>query len=86
MKIIDDAGTEVPTGETGEIVVKTPIVMLGYLDDPEQTRAAFVDGWFRTGDVAWRDEDGYFYISSRAKRTSFAGAARTSPAPRSIGC
>ncbi|HTT13050.1 MAG TPA: AMP-binding protein [Burkholderiaceae bacterium] len=67
MKVIDESGSEVPVGKMGEVVVRTPIVMLGYLDDPEQTRAAFLDGWFRTGDVAWRDEDGYFYFVTRKK-------------------
>ena len=67
MKIIDDDGRELPARQTGEILVKTPIAMLGYLDDPQQTRAAFVDGWFRTGDVAWRDEEGYFYFVTRKK-------------------
>jgi crotonobetaine/carnitine-CoA ligase len=67
MKVIDESGDEVAPRQMGEIVVKTPIVMLGYLDDPEQTRAAFIDGWFRTGDVAWRDEDGYFYFVTRKK-------------------
>jgi len=67
MKVIDEAGREMPRGEMGEIVVKTPIVMLGYLNDPEQTRAAFIDGWFRTGDIAWQDDDGYFYFVTRKK-------------------
>ena len=67
MKIADDEGRELPSGQLGEILVKTPIVMLGYLNDPEQTRAAFIDGWFRTGDVAWQDEDGYFYFVTRKK-------------------
>jgi crotonobetaine/carnitine-CoA ligase len=67
MKIADDDGRELPPRQLGEILVKTPIVMLGYLNDPEQTRAAFIDGWFRTGDVAWQDEDGYFYFVTRKK-------------------
>jgi len=67
MKIADDTGRELPARQLGEILVKTPIVMLGYLGDPEQTRAAFIDGWFRTGDVAWQDEDGYFYFVTRKK-------------------
>jgi crotonobetaine/carnitine-CoA ligase len=67
MTVIDESGNELASGKMGEIVVKTPIVMLGYLDDPAQTRAAFVDGWFRTGDVGWRDEDGYFYFVTRKK-------------------
>ncbi len=67
MKLVDDDGRDLPAGEKGEILVKTPIVMLGYLNDPEQTRAAFSDGWFRTGDIAWRDDDGYYYFVTRKK-------------------
>jgi crotonobetaine/carnitine-CoA ligase len=67
MKLVDDDGRELPAGMKGEILVRTPIVMLGYLDDPEQTRAAFADGWFRTGDIAWRDDDGYYFFVTRKK-------------------
>jgi crotonobetaine/carnitine-CoA ligase len=48
-------------------VVKTPLVMLGYFRDPEQTRVALRDGWFLTGDLAWRDADGYFWFVARKK-------------------
>jgi crotonobetaine/carnitine-CoA ligase len=47
--------------------VKTPLAMLGYYRDPEQTKAAFRDGWFLTGDLAWRDADGYFWFVARKK-------------------
>ncbi len=67
LRIVDDDGNEVATGETGELVVRTPIVMQGYYRDPEQTRAAFRDGWFLTGDLAWRDSDGYFWFVARKK-------------------
>ena len=67
MKVVDDDGNVVVDRQQGEILVKTPIAMLGYLDDPEQTRASFTDGWFHTGDVGWRDEEGYFYFVTRKK-------------------
>ena len=66
-KVVDEDGAEVPVGETGELLVKTPIMTLGYLDDPEQTRAAIDDGWFRTGDYVSRDEDGYYYFVARKR-------------------
>ena len=47
--------------------MKTPLVMQGYYRDPEQTGAAFRDGWFLTGDLAWRDADGYFWFVARKK-------------------
>ncbi len=67
MKVVDDAGQEVPDGETGELWVRTPIVMLGYYREPEQTAAAFEGGWFRTGDLGRRDERGYFWFVARKK-------------------
>ena len=66
-RIVDDEGRDVPTGETGELLVKTPIIMQGYYRDPEQTRNAFRDGWFMTGDLVRRDEDDYFFFVSRKK-------------------
>ena len=67
MKVTDEQGHELPAGGKGELVVKTPIVMKGYYRDPEQTAAAFRDGWFLTGDLGWRDEDGYFWFVARKK-------------------
>jgi crotonobetaine/carnitine-CoA ligase len=67
MKVVDDDGNDVPPGETGELVVRTPIVMQGYWREPEQTKAAFRDGWFRTGDLGRRDADGYFWFVARRK-------------------
>jgi carnitine-CoA ligase len=66
-RIADDDGRELPAGETGELQVRTPIAMLHYFNDPQQTAEAFIDGWLRTGDLAWRDDDGYFYYVARKK-------------------
>ena len=67
-RVVDDAGNDVPDGQEGELLVKTPIVMQGYFRDPEQTAKAFTpDGWFLTGDFVKRDADGYFYFVSRKK-------------------
>lgn len=67
LRIVDDEGRDLPDGQTGELWVKTPIAMLGYYRDPEQTAAAFHDGWFATGDLAWRDADGYYWFVARKK-------------------
>jgi crotonobetaine/carnitine-CoA ligase len=64
---VDDEGHDVPANAVGELVVKTPIIMQGYFRDPEQTKAAFRDGWFLTGDLVRRDEDGYLFFVSRKK-------------------
>jgi crotonobetaine/carnitine-CoA ligase len=67
MKVVDDAGNDVPEGEIGELVVRTPIVMQGYYREPEKTAAAFRDGWFLTGDLGRTDVDGYFWFVARKK-------------------
>ena len=67
LRIVDDEGRDVPVGEMGELLVKTPIMALHYLDDPEQTRAAMRDGWFSTGDYVRRDGDGYYYFVARKR-------------------
>ena len=64
-RIVDDKGIEVPRGEIGEIVHRTPHAMLGYLNDPEQTAKAFKNGWFHSGDLGTMDEDGYITIVDR---------------------
>jgi long-chain acyl-CoA synthetase len=67
LKCIDDAGNEVAPGTPGEIAAKGPQVMLGYWNRPEDTAATIVDGWFRTGDIAEMDAEGYFTIVDRKK-------------------
>ncbi|MFM6990216.1 MAG: AMP-binding protein, partial [Rhodoferax sp.] len=67
VKVVDDDGMELPVGQTGELTVRTPIVMRGYYRDEAQTRAAFRGDWFLTGDLAWKDEDGYFWFVARKK-------------------
>lgn len=67
-RIIDPAtGEELPQGEIGELAVKGPQVMTGYWNRPEETAAVLRDGWLLTGDMAYMDEGGYFYIVDRKK-------------------
>ena len=67
IKLVDEEGNEVPMGEAGEMLVKGPQVMKGYLNRPDATDEMIVDGWLATGDIARCDEDGYFYIVDRKK-------------------
>lgn len=79
LKVAGEDGREMPVGETGELLARGPNVMLGYADDPEATKEAIVDGWLRTGDMAWRDEDGYFFIVSRKSDFIKSASYRVSP-------
>jgi crotonobetaine/carnitine-CoA ligase len=67
LKVVDEGGRDVPDGEVGELLVRTPIVMKGYYRDVEQTTAAFRDGWFLTGDLVRRDPDGFYHFVARKK-------------------
>ncbi|MDO6839767.1 long-chain-fatty-acid--CoA ligase FadD [Paraglaciecola chathamensis] len=67
IRLVDDNGQDVGIGEPGEMLVKGPQVMLGYLNRPDATDEIIQDGWLATGDIARCDEDGYFYIVDRKK-------------------
>ncbi len=67
VRCVAEDGTDAPIGEPGEIVARGPQVMPGYWQRPEETESAMLDGWFRTGDIAQMDEDGYFTIVDRKK-------------------
>jgi long-chain acyl-CoA synthetase len=67
IKLVDEDGNEVPMGDAGEMLVKGPQVMKGYLNRPDATDEMIVDGWLATGDIATCDKDGYFYIIDRKK-------------------
>ncbi|XXF79642.1 AMP-binding protein [Myxococcaceae bacterium GXIMD 01537] len=73
LKVMRDAKTEAGHGETGEIWMRCQSMMLGYYRDPAATAAAFQDGWYRTGDVARIDEDGYLFIVDRLKDMIITG-------------
>jgi long-chain acyl-CoA synthetase len=67
MKVVDDAGHDLATGEVGEIAIRGHNVMKGYWDRPEESGEAIRDGWLLTGDMARVDEDGFFFIVDRKK-------------------
>ena len=66
-KLIDEAGNDIPNSGVGELCVRGTVVVKGYLNREEATAEAIQDGWFRTGDIATIDEDGYVFIVDRAK-------------------
>lgn len=68
MRVLDDNGDEVPVGQIGEIAISGPQVMAGYWQQPDETaKVMTADGYFRTGDIGWMDEKGYFRIVDRKK-------------------
>lgn len=73
IRIVDPDGNEVPTGETGEVVVRGPHVMLGYWNKPEQTADAVRDGWMHTGDAGYLDAEGFVFIVDRLKDMIISG-------------
>jgi len=79
MKVFDDNGNEVPDGELGEIVLRGENILKGYYKDPEATASAFRNGWFHTGDVGYREKDGYFFIVDRKSDMIIRGGENIYP-------
>ena len=77
--IADAQGRELPAGDIGELRIKTPFIMNGYIDQPELTRAAFAGEFFRTGDLARMRADGSVELAGRSKDLISRGAAKISP-------
>jgi acyl-CoA synthetase (AMP-forming)/AMP-acid ligase II len=73
LEIWDEERNVVPAGEPGEVVLRGPKVFKGYWRDPDATAAAFAGGWFHTGDIGVKDEDGYVYIVDRLKDMIVSG-------------
>jgi long-chain acyl-CoA synthetase len=73
VRVIDDSGAEVATRDVGEVVVRGPNLMKGYWQRPEATADAIVDGYYRTGDLGYVDEEGYLYIADRKKDMIISG-------------
>ncbi|RZL94018.1 MAG: acyl-CoA synthetase [Variovorax sp.] len=73
VRLLDADHREVPAGEIGELCVRGPLLMSGYLNRPEETAKAFAGGWLHTGDMARRDVDGFLYLVDRAKDMIITG-------------
>src|SRR6266498_1241023 len=67
VRVVDQSGNEVETGQTGELVARGANIMRGYWKNPDETKGAFRNGFFRTGDVGYQDANGYYYILDRLK-------------------
>jgi fatty-acyl-CoA synthase len=79
LAVLDDDDRPVTQGQVGEICVRGSLVMSGYWKQPEQTAQALRNGWLHTGDMAWQDEEGYFYIVDRKKDMIISGGFNVYP-------
>lgn len=77
--IMDTGGRLLPRGDTGEVVIRGPNVTSGYSSNPEANAAAFTDGWFRTGDEGYFDQEGYLFLTGRLKEMINRGGQKISP-------
>ena len=80
VRLVDEKGNDVPDGEAGELLIKAPTVTPGYWKNPEATANTIVDGWFHTGDLVKRDEDGFYYVVDRIKNMYISGGENVYPA------
>jgi long-chain acyl-CoA synthetase len=79
VKIVDDAGIELPAGSVGELATWGPMVVPGYWRKPEESARAVRDGWLHTGDVGWMDPEGWFFIVDRKKDMIIASGFKVWP-------
>ena len=79
VRVVDAAGAELPAGQTGELLVRSPQVMAGYWRRDAENAAAIVDGWFHTGDAASIDQNGFIYIRDRIKDMVVSGGENVYP-------
>jgi acyl-CoA synthetase (AMP-forming)/AMP-acid ligase II len=79
IEVVDETGQPLPTGGVGQLVARGDNVTPGYLDEPEATAAILRDGWLWTGDLAYRDEDGFLFLQGRSKEILKIGGHRVSP-------
>jgi long-chain acyl-CoA synthetase len=78
-RVVDDAGATLGSGEVGELLIRTPAAMDGYLGAPDETRAVLADGWFRTGDLATIDAEGWVRITGRKRERILRGGHSVFP-------
>ena len=78
-RVIDESGAELPIGKVGELCLRGDHIMKGYFRMPEETAKVLKGGWFHTGDLGWKDEEGYFHIAGRKKDVIITGGVNVYP-------
>lgn len=79
-KLVDEAGNEVSANELGELVLSGPTVTPGYWKNPAATKSTITDGWFHTGDIMRKDNEGFYFVMDRIKNMYISGAENVYPA------
>lgn len=79
VRVVDEAGVDVPRGEVGELWIKGPHLFKGYWNKPEETAKAIAADWFRTGDMVRMDEEGFVYVAGRKKEMFISGGENVYP-------
>jgi long-chain acyl-CoA synthetase len=79
MRVVDEEGSEVPDGSLGEIVLRGDNILKGYYKNPDANERSFRGGWFHTGDIGYKDEDGFFYIADRKSDMIIRGGENIYP-------
>jgi fatty-acyl-CoA synthase len=80
VRLVDDNGRDVAQGAPGEVLIQAPNLMRGYWRDEAATRGAFLDGWYRTGDIGRRDDEGFYWVDERKKDMIISGGENIYPA------
>ena len=78
--VVDNDGSPLPAGEIGELIYRSPSNMIGYFNKPQETAETVKNGWIWSGDLGWKNEEGYFYIAGRRKDMIIRGGANIYPA------
>lgn len=79
LRVVDDNGQDMPTGEIGEIIGRSPLLMSGYHNQPDLTASTVRDGWLYTGDLGYVDDDGFLYLVDRKKDMIISGGVNIYP-------
>lgn len=80
VRLVDDEGRDVAPGQSGEVLIRAPNLMTGYWRDEAATQSAFLDGWYRTGDIGRQDSDGIYWVDERKKDMIISGGENIYPA------